>query len=67
MTEATTMGELASENFKLKKRNEYLVEAAEAIKIIDAAINNESPDLALWEINRVHQAIGEWNGSTTHA
>jgi hypothetical protein len=58
------MGELASENFKLKKRNEFLVEA---IKVIDAAINNESPDLALWEINRVNQAIGEWNGSTTHS
>jgi hypothetical protein len=35
----------------------YLIEA---IKIISNSINNESPDMALWEVNRVMQTIEQW-------
>lgn len=41
--------------------NEKLIYLMESIRIMDQAIDNEAPDLALWELRRVIAKMEEWD------
>ena len=42
-----------------KEKLDYLIEA---MRHIAQAIDNETPDMALWEIRRAVKMIEEWDG-----
>ena len=43
-----------------KEKLDYLIEA---MRTISQAIDNETPDMALWEIRRAVKTIEEWDGN----
>ena len=43
-----------------KEKLDYLIEA---MRNVAQAIDNETPDMALWEIRRAMKTIEEWDGN----
>jgi hypothetical protein len=46
----------------IEEKLEYLIEK---IRVMNNAVNNETPDFALLEIERVCQMLDGWNDATT--
>lgn len=71
MTEATTLSELASENYRLKKesseKDRRIALLTEELRVIRQTTINGMPDFILLESGRADEVIEGWNGTLTDA